>query len=159
MSEHSAQDAASRGDPSAILPALSLSPIDNPQQHLSRPPETHRVKRDGLVDLTFLGWRLGYGCVESGGYTGATSDDRTNRGIIVEIFVSDKGKFVVRIERWADHGKVKRSAIHTATSVRDLYSTLVDAGNGKLGSASRDAWNEACEAFTPMKSSATETLE
>jgi hypothetical protein len=161
MSDHELVSAVASDDP-----ASATAPGHNPRDYLSDEPEVFRLPRDDARDLRFTGWLLGRG------ETGAPP--LYERCITVSIYVTRAGDYVVHEERIRGWGAVEKNAVKViprTAPVGDVPSTgssetprdrsperrLLDAL--RMGSATRDAWNEACKKYPPLAPLATETIE
>lgn len=123
-------------------------------------PTPLRYARGGDRALTARGWVI------------AQEDDRTMRcghsGIArdatrwttVTIALTTGGRLIVSREhrtRW--QGERDRADAHVATSVQDALDWLVADNGGRLGYASRLAWEAACRQLPEVADYATEAVE
>lgn len=117
-------------------------------------PSGLRVRRDGDRDLTFRGWLLGEG---SHG-TGSHIQSQCDRGTMVQVYLTTGGRLVTAVYQWTrwqgEHGATRAAAHESADAA--LAWLVADAG-GKLGRASKEAWERACQTYPPI--AAAETVE
>ena len=119
-------------------------------------PKPVRVTRDGARDLSFRGWLLGEA---EHGHGGQYPSDWT-RGVRVRIYMTIGGRYVAAVLRWTRwQGEADQ---HSAAVLDDGDAVLAwleeDAG-GRLGVASKDAWQRACEAYPPLADMETERID
>jgi hypothetical protein len=106
--------------------------------------DRHRVRRDSDRDLTFTGTLLGTGERGTGGSSGNSCD--WTRATEVEIYLTEGAKIVTAVRqwsRWQGEADVHRAAVHDHPA--DAFEWLVEDAGGRLGTASKEAWEEACE--------------
>ncbi len=132
------------------------------------PLEKFRLERDDARDLTFLGWMIGEGEVGTGARRELTVDPDDEdpaefayeRGTTVRIYVvAPSDKLVVHVIRWLHWGEIEKFELAVVDGPEHLLEALTASNGGKLGSASRQAWNQACEKYPPLQPLATESLE
>jgi len=100
------------------------------------------------------------GSIASGGTRkGDPPDGWMQRGTEVTIYLTVKGRFVVHVLRWQEHGDVQHDEVRVADAGEELLAALLESSGRSLGSASRDAWNEACEKHEPLRPLAVERLD
>ena len=111
-------------------------------EDFAEPPARITVCRDGELDLSFEGWRLGEG----------TTRWNNGRREVVRIYATKGGAIVVhrcRATQWE-----KERDIHDAWIVRTiegLHGALrEDTYNASLGEASKEALEEACKNYAPL---------
>ncbi|MBU2572326.1 MAG: hypothetical protein KJ725_20295, partial [Gammaproteobacteria bacterium] len=146
--------------------ATAPAPADNRRQeddmkvthteHLGE-PEQHRVTREGARDLAFRGRLLGTGEHGTGGNSGCTKD--WTRGVHVRIYLTTGGRLVLAVHRWTRwQGEPDR---YTATA-RDTPDTAIDwlvEDAGRLGAASKAAWEDACTTWPPLAGEDVEDVD
>ena len=104
--------------------------------------ERYRVRRDNDKDLAFAGTLIGAGDYGSGGH----APSQHTRGTEVEIYLTEGAKIVTAVRQWSHwqgEEDVHRAAVHDTPA--EAYHWLVDDCGGKLGRASKEAWEDACE--------------
>lgn len=122
-------------------------------------PQEFRVLRDGDRDLRFTGWLLGEGEHGTGGNSGFRKD--WTRGIVVQIYLTTGRRIVVgarRWSRWQGEGE-----IHTAEACRTASEALswleADSRDGRLGPASKAAWEAACGRYAGLEGEDVEVID
>lgn len=113
----------------------------------------HRVARGGARDLAFDGWRLG---------TAETGDNQYRcdwtRWTTVTIWLTTGGRLVAQVarhSRWQGESASSEATVHTDASSL-LAALTVD---GRLGRASKTAWEEACDACPALSGQEVENVE
>jgi len=120
-------------------------------------PGEHRVERDGDRDLQFAGWMLGEG--EHG--TGGEVPSDWTRGITVRVFLTTGGRLITasrRWSRWEGASETSSAAAHDSPEAA-LAWLRGDASKGKLGPASKDAWEAACAAWPQLAGQDVERID
>lgn len=100
-----------------------------------------RLERDGDLDLAFKGRVIGFG--EHGNNNGPRSN--WTRGTYVTLFRTVSNTYIARVHQWTQwdgESSVTRCAVSNAGA--DLLLWLKDDAGGKLGPASKEAWEDAC---------------
>lgn len=120
------------------------------------PATYQRVNRTSERDLSFTGWEVGLGTF---GYPG---DDpkKWERGREVRLYVTSAGRIVVAIRKWS--ARPGEGVLHTAGVFADpdsAVSFLLEEGGGKLGQASKSAWEQACRNCEALADAETEAVE
>lgn len=111
-------------------------------------PQQHRVTRDDARDLAFDGWPLGEGHHGSGGTSGYECD--WTRGVRVRIYLTTGGRLVTAVHRWSRwQGEPERHAAAAHDDAPAVLAWLVEDA-GRLGAASKAAWEEACATWPPL---------
>ncbi len=119
----------------------------------------HRIERDGGRDLTFKGWLIGEGSHGTGGNSGYESD--WTRGVKVYVYLTTGGNLVTAAERWSrwqGEGGICTAASHKSPS-QALAWLKGDSSKGTLGPASKEAWENACDTWGPLKGQDVERVE
>ena len=128
------------------------------------PLQTFTVERDGNLPLQFEGYIIGQNTIE----------EVEARGTRVSIYVTKRGKIITHVYQWqrqdpamwANSGNdgnppIKRSrnaaAAHEETQA--ALAWLIQDGGDSLGSASREAWEIACESWPPLQGQAVEIVD
>jgi hypothetical protein len=94
--------------------------------------------------LVFTGELIGTGERGTGGSSGMHCD--WTRGTEVEIYLTEGAKIITAVRqwsRWQGEGDVHRAAAHDTPP--EAVAWLVEDAGGRLGTASKEAWEEACE--------------
>lgn len=115
------------------------------------------MRPDGL-DIQILGWRIGLGQIAVPG----KGSSRSQRGVDVEIFVTEKGRLVTTRNAWTrapDGGSSDSQTSQVCETPARAYQWLLDDGKGKLGPASKAAWVMACQTFAPMSGLEIERID
>ena len=110
-------------------------------------PEEFQIIRDRDRDLQFQGWLLGQG--EDG--TGSNGRNWT-RGSDVAVYLTTGNRLVTRIRRWSDwvgENTVFEAAAHRTDE--EALAWLMEQGGGELSPACKEAWEEACATYQPLK--------
>ena len=115
---------------------------------LAQASQPHRLKRDDARDLAFDGWLLGEGHLR-----------RPPVGTVVSIFATCGGKVITHVRQYdEDRGDdTHRAAVHDSGA--EAYDWLVADGGGRLGSASRLAWENATHRLPALEEDAVEVIE
>jgi hypothetical protein len=162
--------------PSGKQPNDSPVAERGPRQYLKTEPEQFRVERDDARDLAFIGWKLGTGYVGSGKYEQSPSGGRWERETEVTIYVTKAGDYVVHESRTRDFDVAAGDKVTIIRREDDLRDAPLQEADGRIvpvarsaeerlleslrmGSATRDAWNEACKNYPPLQPLEVETLE
>ena len=112
------------------------------------PPTDLMVRRDGDRDLTFEGWVIGDG----------KQTTNARRTIHVVIYATVSGKFVTEVRR--SHGGTGVQYAAAVHGRADYALAWLKADNdGQLGTASKDSWEQACQAFPPLQEFLTERID
>jgi hypothetical protein len=110
-----------------------------------------RVYRDGDRDYQFKGWKVGQGETGSGGTSGYKCD--WNRGTKIRIWITTGGRIITGAECWSHWQGAEtqhRAAAHK-TADEALEWLRRDSYTGDhLGPASKEAWEQACEAVPSL---------
>jgi hypothetical protein len=108
-------------------------------------PKKIRVYRDGDLDLTFKGWRVGWAL---------TSRYTNNRGTEIRIWITEAGKIITGAygwSQWQNEGESYRAEVH-AYPAEALVWLREDSNTGDyLGPLSKEAWEEACKAVPSLE--------
>jgi hypothetical protein len=126
-------------------------------------PELIRIRRDRDRDMEFQGWRIGSGETGTGpadrfGHPQAAPDrERWIRGIEVTLFRTVGGQFAVGLRRWGPGGEEYHGVVHR--SPEELLEWMKSDAGGKLGAASKQAWESACRLDPDLKAHETERIE
>jgi len=125
----------------------------------SIPLETYTLERDTSVPMQFRGRLIG----------SYEPDEDLHVGTRVMVYVTQKGKFITHIYQWQrkdNHPgegpapiKRSRSAAGVHVTGQEALSWLIQDGGGNLGSASRTAWEMACQNWPPLQGRAVEIIE
>lgn len=102
----------------------------------------HTVTRDGDLDLTFTGRKVGEG---SHGHPGDYPHD-WNRGTNVTLYLTESRRIVTAVRQWSKWQGERdsyRAAVHDTADA--ALSWLVEDAGGDLGPASKEAWLAAAE--------------
>jgi len=110
------------------------------------------VERDNNRPLQFRGYLIGWNRVDY-----AT----VPRGTQVSIFVTRSGKIITAVHQWQRSEKLERqrhdAGVHQTPE--DALEWLIQDGNGKLGRASREAWEIACSVWSPLQGHEVEVID
>lgn len=149
--------------------------------------EEHRLLRDGDRDVVFRGWKLGQGYVVGGKFDGAIADGTYERETEVTLYLTEGRNFIIHEKRLRSFGDMRNDAVRIIPVRGDekvmIHKTDVANGGprvltrteaevspgerlllalsegGSLGTASRDAWNEACKNYPPLRVLETERID
>jgi hypothetical protein len=103
----------------------------------------YRIRRDNDKDISFQGELIGTGDYGTGG----EYKSQHTRGTEVEIYLTHpNAKLVTAVRQWSQwqgEEDVHRAAVHDTPA--EAYAWLVEDCGGKLGRASKEAWDGACE--------------
>jgi len=130
--------------------------FDKAQAELGAPTDV-RVVRDGDRDLVFAGWMLGEGAIGGPG----KEPSKWIRSTEVRVWLSASGQLVTGARRWSqEHGldEPRHAAAVHATAEQALAWLRHDAG-GRLGLASKRAWDAACLEWSELRGADVEVLE
>jgi hypothetical protein len=127
------------------------------------------ARRDRDRDLEFTGWRLGAGEVEVHPDTPLEPDQPPSWGAKVDIYLTVGGKYVAAIKRWRmtyERSGVGREAVTenrwsaaALSTPQDLVEWLRrDGRRGRLGRASKQALQQAANAWPPLADAAVERI-
>lgn len=98
------------------------------------------IERNGTRDLTFTGKKIGFGKLDSG-----------PRGTEVEIYKTIGGHFVVAVCQFtfefppSDKPNKARRRAEVCQTLDAIRVWLEADAHGKLGRASKEAWESACD--------------
>ncbi len=108
-------------------------------------PQTVVVGVEGRLDRRALAWPLGVGVVATGGAS-------SKRETTVEIWLLPTGVLLtnVAVRQTHDGGSELLSHGQFHETPQGALDWLINDGKGKLGSASKQAWLQACSRFAPM---------
>jgi hypothetical protein len=148
----------------------------------------HRLQRDGARDLVFRGWKLGSGSVVSGKFDSELDGGTYERETEVSLYLTEGGNFVIQEVRIRSFGDQRNDDVTTVPIKGDPMQSIAVAGERNeggavpvkmvpaskfsaeerlllrlkesgMGPASRDAWNEACKVYEPLRAFETESLD
>lgn len=117
--------------------------------------EEYFLERDGDLPLRFWGDKIGTARHTRSG------NRRGDRGTEVSIYVTSSGKLVTEVHQWQvlpDKQRSRRAAM-AHRSPEDALAWLKKDAKGVLGSASKEAWLQACSAYAPLNSCAEEKID
>lgn len=130
-------------------PLKPLAPLPPALTATLGPAEPRTFIRPDGLDIQIAGWRIGLGQI---GVPGKGSS-RSQRGVDVEIFVTEQGRLVTTRNAWTrapDGGSHHSQTSQVHETPAAAYQWLLDDGKGKLGPASKAAWVQACQTLAPM---------
>jgi hypothetical protein len=128
------------------------------------PLQQFKVEREGSLPLQFEGYVIGQNLIE----------EVESRGTRVSIYVTKRGKIITHVYQWqrqdpviwANAGnegdppiKRSRNAAAAHTESKAALAWLIEDGGRSLGSASREAWEMACESWPPLQGQAVEVVD
>lgn len=120
--------------------------------------ESFLVTRDGDLDLSFKGWKIGTGSHGWGNTSGFAKDN--HRGIKVAIYLTTGSNLVVSIHRWTHWQNEDDSyCARSFQSPNELFAFLKMDNNGDLGIASKEAWEAACDEWICLAGKNVEEVE
>lgn len=110
------------------------------------------LERGDNRPLQFTGYLIGWNEI-----------DVTNepRGTQVQLFVTRSNKIVIAVYQWQRKDDLERER-HKAWAVstpEEALETLIEDGGGKLGRASREAWDAACATWPPLRGYDVEVID
>lgn len=130
---------------------------DSVLQLLDRPPssaptlEKYLVDRDDDRPLSFEGYFLGKNEIDP--------EDRL--GTLVKIYITKSHKIITSVYQWQRSSSQERQRHRAAahTNVEDALTWLKTDGGGKLGKASREAWEAACQTWPEFRGQDVEHID
>ena len=121
----------------------------------TRPDQALRkftLEREDNRPLQFTGYLIGWNEVNI---------EEQPRGTKVQIFVTRSSKIVIAVYQWQRKESLERER-HKAwvtSSPEEALDSLVQDGGGKLGRASREAWDVACATWPSLKGYDVEVID
>lgn len=115
-------------------------------------PKDFRVWRDGARDFQFRGWLVGEGETGSGGTSGYKCD--WNRGTKISILITTGGRIITAAKSWScwqGEGDAYRAAAHKTPDAALAWLTEDSYTGDHLGPASKEAWEQACDAVPSLE--------
>jgi hypothetical protein len=114
--------------------------------------QEYKVERDDHLPLVFPGYLVGWNDVDSSTVT---------RGTQVTIFITKRDKIVTAVHQWQRGGTKDKhryaAGVHEDAS--QALEWLIQDGGHKLGRASREAWEIACQVWPALRGREVEVIE
>lgn len=107
------------------------------------------VERDDNRPLQFKGYLVGWNEI----------DLSVPRGTRVCVFVTRRGKIITAVHQWQRPERRRRNAAAVHDTAEEAVRWLVEDGNGRLGRASREAWDLACQVWPSLRGHEAEVVE
>ena len=113
----------------------------------------HRIRRDGDLDLVVRGRVIGR--AKKGN---AANRDRWTKTTSVMVLLSNSGRVVTAVRQWASSASEAshRAEIHDTPA--QALAWLKEDNHGALGSASKEAWEQACRTEPALFAGLGETV-
>jgi len=113
--------------------------------------QAYKVERTDDLALQFTGYLVGWNEV----------DLSVPRGTRVTVFVTRSNKIVTAVHQWqrsAKHERVRHAAgVHT--SADQAFAWLLEDGGNRLGRASKEAWEMACQVWPALQGCDVEVID
>lgn len=111
-----------------------------------------RVERSDDLPLVFQGYLIGWNEIDVSAMP---------RGTKVSIYVTKSGKIVTAVFQWqrGSHGSKTRHSAGVHATPKDALGWLKQDGGNRLGSASREAWEVACQVWPPLQGHEVEVVD
>lgn len=110
------------------------------------------LERENNRPLRFTGHLIGWNQADP---------ENEPRGTQVQIFVTRSNKIVIAVYQWQHKEDLARER-HKAwvvTSPEEAFESLIEDGGGKLGRASREAWDRACSTWPSFRGHEVEVID
>lgn len=113
--------------------------------------EEYLVDRDEGLPLSFQGYFVGQNSIDP--------DSRV--GTQVKIFVTTGANIITAVHQWQRTDETerhrRRAAVHQTPE--HALAWLIEDGNGKLGKASKEAWETACQTWPEFDGKDVERID
>lgn len=120
-------------------------------------PAELRIVRDGDRDILAKGWKIGEGDSRDHLGHGTFHKDAT-RWTLIKIYLTTGGNLIAKIVRRSKwQGERDRDAAKVCRTPAETLAFLCEGGD--LGGASKDAWEAACRAWSPLAAEECEAVE
>lgn len=111
-----------------------------------------KIERDDNLPLVFQGYLVGWNEIDV---------SAVPRGTKVSIYVTRSGKIVTAVYQWQRGAQNEKRRYAAAVHVKpeEALEWLIKDGGKRLGKASRDAWELACEVWPPLQGREVEVID